>query len=73
MSNKQQEEVKELIEVELLAVMHNMDSAIHYITHKLPDGYDTYGNEVDEILKCKKSMKKILNQHFDRLARDKNK
>ena len=59
--------IKEVIEENLLAAMRGIDVAVFNICEKLGGGM---GAEVDELSRCKNEIKKILNKHFDRLARE---
>jgi len=60
---------KECIETNLLHAMKGLDNAIFNICQHLSGNY---GKEVDALSNSRTEIKKILNQHFDRLARERH-
>jgi len=52
-------------------IMDEIDNAIFNICQKID--MDKYGKEVDSLTECKKKIKKVLNDHFDQCARNRNK
>ena len=61
------EEHRERIEHYLLKALAAIDGAIINF-----DAKDERGEQIDELMECKKLIKRMLNRYFDRLARQNN-
>lgn len=62
------EKLKEEVEQQLLTAMKGIDSAVHTIVQKMERFHDE--EAVDTLVKAKREIKKVLNNHFDQLARN---
>ncbi|MBW7889323.1 MAG: hypothetical protein H3C35_13365 [Bacteroidetes bacterium] len=62
------EKLKEEVEKQLLQAMGGIDNAVHTIVQKMEAFHDE--EAVDTLVKAKREIKKVLNNHFDRLARN---
>ncbi len=68
MENYTTNEVKHLIECNLLDAMKSIDVAVYNISQHLGEHYA----EITELYRIKSQIKSILNLHFDRLAYEKS-
>jgi|GEM_PF-5648145 hypothetical protein len=59
--------LKEEVETFLLQAMSGIDKAVHVMVQKLSS--EEYEKEVDTLIKSNREIKKVLNKHFDFIAR----
>lgn len=62
------EKLKEEVEEQLLAAMKAIHSAIHKIVQEMQYFHDE--EVVETLIIAKRGIKKVLNKHFDQLARN---
>lgn len=62
------EKLKEEVEQQLLTAIKGIDGAVHNIVQKMEGFHDE--EAVDNLIKAKREIKKVLNNHFDQLARN---
>jgi hypothetical protein len=63
------DKLKEEVEKYLLQALSGINNAVHVIVQKLSG--EEYGEEVDTLVKSNREIKKVLNKHFDFIARKK--